>query len=186
MSGGRPHAVSREFIAEAACELFLEQGYERTTVAQIAQRAGVSRSSFFNYFESKSDVFWSGLDARIAFLDGFLAAACPSQDASSVVSDAVREALSQFAPDALALALVHSDAMGVVPELAQEMAIRQWRIARSISAYLQRSGEPSLPAEVHAAGYAGAVIAALRAWALAGAGRERLDGLLAEALAVVG
>lgn len=185
MSGGRPHAVSREFIAEAACELFLEQGYERTTVAQIARRAGMSRSSFFNYFESKSDVFWSGLDARIVFLDAFLAAASVSSDASAVVSDAVREALSRFAPDALALALVNSDTMGIVPELAQEMATRQWRIAAPISAYLRRAGEEPLPAEVRAAAYAGAVIAALRAWALAGAGRERLNDLLEQALAAV-
>jgi len=131
MSGGRPHAVSQELIAEAACELFLEQGYERTTVAQIARRAGVSRSSFFNYFDSKSEVFWSGLDERIGFLDAFLAVACPSPQTASVVAEAVREAFVRFTPDALALALVHSDAMGVVPGLTQEMATRQWRIAAS-------------------------------------------------------
>ena len=185
MSGGRPHAVSRELIAEAACELFLEQGYERTTVAHIARRVGVSRSSFFNYFESKSEVFWSGLDERIRFLDAFLAAACPSSQPAAVVADAVREAFSRFAPDALALALVNSDAMGIVPELTQEMATRQWRIATAISPYLRRTGQDALAAEVHAAAYAGAVIAALRAWALAGAGRERLDDLLGRALGVL-
>jgi AcrR family transcriptional regulator len=47
---GRPKASSRETIAEAACELFLEQGYEQTSIADISTRAGVSRSSFFNYF----------------------------------------------------------------------------------------------------------------------------------------
>ena len=62
---GRPKASSRETLAEAACELFLERGYDATSVADITQRAGVSRSSFFNYFSSKSDVLWSGLDARI-------------------------------------------------------------------------------------------------------------------------
>ena len=185
MSGGRPHAVSRDSIAEAACELFLEQGYERTTVAHIARRVGVSRSSFFNYFESKSEVFWSGLDERIEFLDGFLAAACPSSRPAEVVADAVREAFSRFTPDALALALVNSEAMGVVPELTQEMATRQWRIAASISPYLRRTGEEALAAEVHAAAYAGAVVAALRAWALAGAGRESLDDLLRRALGVL-
>lgn len=185
MSAGRPHAVSQELIAEAACELFLEQGYERTTVAHIARRAGVSRSSFFNYFESKSEVFWSGLDERIRFLDAFLAAACPSRQPASVVADAVREAFSRFAPDALALALVNSEAMGIASELTQEMATRQWRISLSISQYLRRSGDEALAAEVHAAAYAGAVIVALRTWALAGAGRERLEGLLGQALGFV-
>lgn len=185
MSGGRPHAASQELIAEAACELFLEQGYERTTVAQIARRAGVSRSSFFNYFESKSEIFWSGLDERIGFLDAFLAAAWPSPQPAPVVADAVQESFSRFTPDALALALVHSDAMGVVPELTQDMAMRQWRIASSISRYLRRAGEDALSAEVRAAAYAGAVIAALRTWALAGAGRESLEDLLSHALGIV-
>ena len=62
---GRPKASSRETLAEAACELFLERGYDATSVADITQRAGVSRSSFFNYFASKSDVLWSGVDERI-------------------------------------------------------------------------------------------------------------------------
>ena len=186
MSGGRPHAVSQELIAEAACELFLEQGYERTTVAQIARRAGVSRSSFFNYFDSKSEVFWSGLDERIGFLDAFLAVACPSPQPASVVAEAVREAFVRFTPDALALALVNSEAMGVVPELTQEMATRQWRIAASISRYLRRTGEDALPADVHAAAYAGAVIAALRTWALAAGGRVSLDDVLASAMEAAG
>ncbi|MDQ2670204.1 MAG: TetR/AcrR family transcriptional regulator, partial [Gemmatimonadota bacterium] len=51
---GRPRASSRESLAEAACELFLERGYEQTSVTDIATRAGVSRSSFFNYFDTKS------------------------------------------------------------------------------------------------------------------------------------
>src|SRR5690606_29598737 len=42
---GRPKASSRETNAEAACELFLEQGYEQTSVTDVARRAGVSRSS---------------------------------------------------------------------------------------------------------------------------------------------
>jgi AcrR family transcriptional regulator len=50
---GRPRASSRETLAEAACELFLEQGFAQTTIADISGRAGVSRSSFFNYFASK-------------------------------------------------------------------------------------------------------------------------------------
>jgi AcrR family transcriptional regulator len=52
-------------IAEAATELFLERGFAETTIADITQRAGVSRSSFFNYFSSKSDVLWAALDDAI-------------------------------------------------------------------------------------------------------------------------
>ncbi len=61
---GRPRASSREVLSEAACELFLEQGYDATSVSDITRRAGVSRSSFFNYFSAKSDVLWSGYDEQ--------------------------------------------------------------------------------------------------------------------------
>ncbi|MGB3376768.1 MAG: helix-turn-helix domain-containing protein, partial [Microbacterium sp.] len=81
---GRPRASSRETLAEAACELFLEQGYDDTSIVDITRRAGVSRSSFFNYFSSKSDVLWSGLDARIAVASVALAALGTDADGRSV------------------------------------------------------------------------------------------------------
>ena len=68
--GGRPRRSSAEVLADAAAELFLEQGYGRTTVDQIAARAGVSRATFFNYFPAKSDVMWLELDAAVAGLPG--------------------------------------------------------------------------------------------------------------------
>jgi AcrR family transcriptional regulator len=48
-------AVQAE-LAEAAQELFLAQGYEATTIDQIADTAGISKRSFFRYFASKEDV----------------------------------------------------------------------------------------------------------------------------------
>src|SRR5690625_7835619 len=59
---GRPRAASREMLEEAACELFLEQGYAATSVADITQRAGVSRATFFNYIPTKSDLLWTSVD----------------------------------------------------------------------------------------------------------------------------
>lgn len=43
-------------ITEAARRLFSEKGYESTTVAQIAEAAGVAKGTFFNYFRTKDDV----------------------------------------------------------------------------------------------------------------------------------
>lgn len=63
---GRPRATSQEVLEEAAIELFLEQGYEGTTVDDIAKRAGISRSAFFAYFPSKADVLWLEIDHAIA------------------------------------------------------------------------------------------------------------------------
>jgi AcrR family transcriptional regulator len=50
---------TRELIAETARRLFVERGFERVTVAEIARAAEVSEKTVFNYFPSKEDlVFW--------------------------------------------------------------------------------------------------------------------------------
>lgn len=51
---------ARERLVIAAVDLFTEQGYDATTVAQIAERAGVTRSTFFRYFPDKRDVLMAG------------------------------------------------------------------------------------------------------------------------------
>lgn len=178
---GRPKSSSRETLAEAACELFLEQGYEATSVADITRRAGVSRSSFFNYFSSKSDVLWSGLDARIAAASGEFAAVEGSADRASVHS-VLRGVVQGFAPDPLALALRNRTAMGLDEELLRDAAVRQARLAASISAAAQDAGVAVIRADILGAAYAAAVISSLRVWAEQGAGARSPDTVLDRAL----
>jgi AcrR family transcriptional regulator len=52
----------RAEIAAVAMRLFLEQGFEKTTVEQIAAEAGLSRTSFFRYFAAKEDVVLGHLE----------------------------------------------------------------------------------------------------------------------------
>jgi AcrR family transcriptional regulator len=49
---------TRLAIADAALELFVEKGYEATTVEEIAERAEVSKATFFRYFAAKSEVIF--------------------------------------------------------------------------------------------------------------------------------
>ena len=174
MRNGRPRATSRDTIAEAACELFLEQGYEGTTVADITRRAGVSRSSFFNYFGAKADVLWYGLDERIAALER----RTPEEDPFLVVD----ELLDGFAPGTLALAIANADVMGVARELDVDAAIRLARLARAVA-----RGVPG--DRLDAAGVGGAVasivLAAVNEWSTAGAGTRPLVDVARPALAVV-
>ncbi|QIG40462.1 TetR family transcriptional regulator [Microbacterium sp. 4R-513] len=184
---GRPRASSRETLAEAACELFLEQGFEQTSIADITSRAGVSRSSFFNYFGSKSDVLWAGLDERIAALEETLQRVDGPTDSVTDASAAVVAALTAlgngFTPDSLALALVNTSAMGLEAELEREASVRRSRIAAAVAARLRRAGVDALDADVAGAAHGGAVLAAIDAWAREGAGRAPLAGSLARGLA---
>ena len=54
----RKKQETRETIARVALRLFAEQGYERTTLAEIADAANVSKRTIFAYFESKEDILF--------------------------------------------------------------------------------------------------------------------------------
>ncbi|WP_396641242.1 TetR/AcrR family transcriptional regulator [Microbacterium sp.] len=182
---GRPRASSREVLAEAACELFLEQGYAATSVSDITRRAGVSRSSFFNYFPSKADVLWGGFDERIAGLAELLG----GSEAGGTVNEEVVRGLAAmadgFAPDSLALALINAQQMELDDELEREASLRQSRIARIVANRMHQAGVDDLRAAVVGSAYGGAVMAAVEEWARQGAGRVQLGEVVARALAVV-
>lgn len=182
---GRPRASSREVLAEAACELFLEQGYGATSVSDITRRAGVSRSSFFNYFPSKADVLWGGFDERIAELSVRLGGQGSAEDVDTEVRSALMMLAEGFAPDSLALALVNASQMELDDELEREASVRQSRIARLLADRMRRAGVDELRAAVVGSAYGGAVLAAVEEWARQGAGRTPLGEVLARALAVV-
>jgi AcrR family transcriptional regulator len=176
---GRPKASSRETLAEAACELFLERGYDATSVADITRRAGVSRSSFFNYFPAKGDVFWASFDERLT------RALAGLETGRAEVADVLVEAMSGFAPDSLALAVANADTMGISTELAREAALRQWRLGDAIARRLARDGAAQIRARIAGAAYAAAVLAALWSWAHEGAGRSPLEPTVRRAVAMV-
>ena len=164
-------------LSEAACELFLEQGYEATSVSDITRRAGVSRSSFFNYFSAKSDVLWSGFDAQadaaiVRLREGQAVGACLAGIGTGL------------APDALALAITNADAMGISTELDRDRALRQFRLQRDLSARFMRDGESELAAQVRAGAFSAAVLAAVWAWADRTAAGRPLAEVLESALAL--
>jgi AcrR family transcriptional regulator len=67
----RKKQQTRRLIAETARRLFAERGFEGVTVAQVAHAADVSQATVFNYFPTKEDLFYSGLEA---FEEALLAA----------------------------------------------------------------------------------------------------------------
>ncbi|MFJ9843348.1 TetR family transcriptional regulator [Kitasatospora sp. NPDC101155] len=62
MSRWAPNAVDR--LQEAAIDLFEERGFDRTTVAEIAERAGLTERTFFNHFATKREVLYGPRSLR--------------------------------------------------------------------------------------------------------------------------
>src|SRR6195952_5127511 len=60
---GRWQPDARGRLGQAAMELYGERGYEQTTVAEIADRAGLTARTFFRYFTDKREVLFAGSDA---------------------------------------------------------------------------------------------------------------------------
>jgi len=78
VSRWQPHASQR--LVVAALDLFAAQGYENTTVIEIAKRAGVTKSTFFRHFSDKRQVLF-GQDVVAGPLARGIAAAPPASTA---------------------------------------------------------------------------------------------------------
>jgi mycofactocin system transcriptional regulator len=89
---GRPPATTPEDIEREAMRLFTSQGFDETTVDEIAAAAGIGRRTFFRYFGSKNDVVWGRFDEGLAQLRATLAAAPAERE----IVDVLREAIVAF------------------------------------------------------------------------------------------
>lgn len=79
---------TRERLTKVAFRLFAEQGFEQTTVEQVAREAGVSRATFFRHFPSKEAVIFPDHDSLLAAVDARL-----STSEASTAGVALHEAI---------------------------------------------------------------------------------------------
>ncbi|MFB9181693.1 TetR/AcrR family transcriptional regulator [Dactylosporangium sucinum] len=89
----------RERLVDAAFELFDERGYEQTTVDDIADRAGVGRTTLFRHYRSKEDVIFPDHDRLIAAVRDRLATSTAGSALVAVV-EAVRLVLLHYIEEA--------------------------------------------------------------------------------------
>ena len=71
---GRPPATSSRELRQIALRLFVENGFENTTIEQITAKAGVSERTLFRYFASKSSVLWTEFEAEVEAIRAALTA----------------------------------------------------------------------------------------------------------------
>jgi AcrR family transcriptional regulator len=91
---GRPALTSAHQLAEVAQELFVEQGFDETSVEDVAEAAGVSRRTFFRYFPTKADVLWVESPAELEHLRTLFGAAPDDEPWDEVLCRAAPAALS--------------------------------------------------------------------------------------------
>lgn len=163
---GRPKRSSQATLQEAAYELFLERGYSAVSVDEIARRAGVSRSTFWAYAASKSDLLWFEVDTALDRLEHRLARR--DVGGATELSDAVREVAAQYGPGAMPLPFLEITTMGISEELRASGLTRLLRLVDLLTAALAESPASDLAgasgARTIAWRDAAEVVAAAEAW----------------------
>ncbi|MFT4135929.1 TetR/AcrR family transcriptional regulator [Microbacterium sp.] len=125
---------SRNAVVAAALDLFDAQGFEATSVDQIAQAAGVSRSTFFRQFGGKDDVVFADHELLLDELRGFLAE--PHDDPWQAVCAASVRVFRHFAADP-DLARRRYAVVRRVPSLRDREIIAASRYERLFDEYLR-------------------------------------------------
>src|SRR3954470_10919127 len=164
-AGGKP--PMRAALGAAAFRLFLERGYEQTTIDDIVTLAGVGRRSFFRYFPSKEDVVFPDHERCLADMTAFLAESAADDEPVRRVCDAARLVLRMYAENP-AFSVQRYRLTRKVPELrAYELSV-VWRYERALAEYLRGRFAGQHDGTLHADVIAAAVVAAhnnaLRSW----------------------
>ena len=125
---------SRDAVVAAALELFQTQGFDQTSVEQIAKAAGVSRSTFFRQFGGKEDVVFADHEVLLERLREFLAEG--HDDPWGAVCAASESVFAHFAHDP-ELARRRYQIVRQVPVLREREIITVFRYERLFDEYLR-------------------------------------------------
>jgi AcrR family transcriptional regulator len=133
---------ARERLVLAAVELFTEQGYDATTVAQIAEQAGVTRSTFFRYFPDKRDLLVAGQETLSRLLSEGIAEAPPGATPLEAVAAGLERASSTMGPMNRELGPRLKAAVAASTELQERDALKSVGLAAAMTAALVARGVP--------------------------------------------
>ena len=162
----RKKAATKQSIQEHALRLFVEKGYDATTVDEIAAAAGVSHMTFFRYFPRKEEVV--EYDEYDPLMEDLIVARPPDEPPLVAVHQAIRVGLEQvLATDREAL-LIRTRLVLHNPVLRSRNVVAQDTTRELFArALARRAGlaEPDLAATVQASAVLGVIGPAMTAWA---------------------
>lgn len=146
----RWQANAPERLVLAALDLFAEHGYENTTVIEIAERAGVTKSTFFRHFRDKREVLFNQETMSTLLVDAI--AAAPADAAPlEIVASAIEAAGSEFlTPARRALGARRHAVIAANPELQEREALKRLALTADMVEALEQRGIDPMTARVAA------------------------------------
>ncbi len=140
---GRPPGTSARELELISLRLFTRDGFEDTTVERIAAAAGVSRRTFFRYFDSKADVLWHAFDGEVRALREAFAAVSPRLP----VMEAIRRVVvgvNRYRPEDVPELRARMSLISSVPALQASAAHHYDAWERAVSEFAgARLGQPA-------------------------------------------
>jgi len=140
-ASSRHPALSRVEVADIAVRLFEAQGYDATSTVDIAEAAGVSRSTFFRQFRSKEDVIFADHEELVANIDEYFRV--PHPDPWLAVCEAATMVFERFR-ERLEIVRIRDRVLRDTPVLRDRETIMAIRYERMFASYL-RSTVPGVP-----------------------------------------
>jgi AcrR family transcriptional regulator len=137
-------------LVVAAVDLFVEQGYDETTVAQIADRAGVTKSTFFRHFADKRELLVAGQETLSTLLSEGIAEAPAGATPLEAVAAGLRRAATAMGPVNRDLGPRLKAAVAASSELQERDALKSVGLAAAMKDALTARGVPDAVAHLAA------------------------------------
>ncbi|MET7575170.1 TetR/AcrR family transcriptional regulator [Streptomyces sp. NPDC005492] len=139
---GRWEPGARERLVMAAVDLFTEQGYDATTVTQIAERAGVTKSTFFRHFPDKRELLVAGQEELSRLLAEGIAEAPGDATPLETVAAGLVRASGLMGPQNREFAPRVRAAIAASTELQERDALKTVSLAAAMTSALAARGIP--------------------------------------------
>jgi AcrR family transcriptional regulator len=136
---GRWQPDARTRLQEAALALYRERGYEQTTVAEIAARAGLTKRTFFRYFTDKREVLFWGSELLEQRMVAAIEAAPASASALGMIGVALDAAAVRF-EEVRDFAGPRHQIIAASPELQERELIKAASLAAAMARALRARG----------------------------------------------